>query len=61
MCRTRRNEDTVDEDVEHEPGKEATYYKAEMVIPNQYSKHIFVPYFICAVHSVTGDCMIVVA
>ena len=60
MYRTRRNEDTVDEDVDHEPGKEATYYKAEMVIPNQYSKHIYVPSFVCVVYFVTGDCMMVI-
>ena len=45
MCRTRRNEDAVDEDVEHEPAREATC-KAELTVPNLYSKHIFVPPFI---------------
>ena len=37
MCRTRRNEDAVDEDVNHEPAKEATY-KTEMTVPNHYSE-----------------------
>ena len=60
MCRTRRNENAVDEDVDHEPARGATY-KAELTVPNHYSKHIFVPSCIFAVHLVTGDCMIVVA
>ena len=57
MCRTRRNEDTVDEDVDHEPARGATY-KAELTVPNHYSKHIFVSPFIILV---TDDCMMVIA
>ena len=62
MCRTRRNENAVDEDVDHEPARGATY-EAELTVPNQYSKHIFVPYFLnfCAVHLVSGYCMMVIA
>ena len=37
MCRTRRNEDNVDEDVDHEPARGATC-KAELTVPNHYSK-----------------------
>ena len=59
MCRTRRNEDTVDEDVEHELARGATC-KAELTVPNHYSKHVFVPSFICAVHLVTCDCVMAV-
>ena len=43
LCRTRRNEDTVDEDVDHEPARGATYYKAELIVPNHYCKHILFP------------------
>ena len=53
MYRTRRNENAVDEDVDHEPAT----CKAELTVPNQYSK---VPSFICAVHLVTDDCMMAV-
>ena len=42
MCRTRRNEDTVDENVDHEPAREATRV-TELTVPNHYSKHISVP------------------
>ena len=42
MCRTRRNEQAVDEDVDHEPAKAATC-KTELTVPNHYGKHIFVP------------------
>ena len=40
MCRKRRNEDAVDEDVDHEAARE-TPCKAELTIPNHCSKHIF--------------------
>ena len=52
MCRTRRNEDAVDEDVDHEPAKAATC-KTELTVPNHYGKHIFVPSF--------SDCLMVIA
>ena len=52
ICRTRRTEQAVDEDVDHEPAKAATC-KAELTVPNHYGKHIFVPSF--------SDCLMVVA
>ena len=45
MCRTRRNENAVGEDVDHEPARGASC-KAELTISNLYGKHIFVPSFI---------------
>jgi len=56
ICRTRRNEQGVDEDVDHEPARAATC-KTELTVPNHYGKHIN---FLCP-SSVTGDCLMVIA
>ena len=46
----------MDEDIDHEPARGATC-KAELTVPNHYSKHIFVPPFFFVL---TGDCMMVI-
>ena len=56
MCRTRRNEQAVDEHVDHEPARAAAC-KTELTVPNHYGKHIN---FLCP-SSVTGDCLMVIA
>ena len=56
MCRTRRNEQGVNEHVDHEPARAATC-KTELTVPNHYGKHIN---FLCP-SSVTGDCLMVIA
>ena len=52
MCRTRRNEQGVDEHVDHEPARAATC-KTELTVPKHYGKHINFLY----PSSVTGDCL----